>query len=380
MGLVSKSVKLLKTDPGSLPATVRKWVHRKAALDYRLGRTAQVTLPRAVTFEVTGRCNLRCKMCDLYGSDADVDSPRKSGRPQDHGEMTVDDWKTLADSLAPSRPTISFTGGEPLLVKGIVEVIRHVKRLGMTATMTTNGTLLERHAAQLVDSGIDNVTVSIDGPEKVHEAIRGIEGCFGATCRGVEALMAEREHRGSATPRLQVNSTITGSNYDALNEIVPIAQRLGAFKHVFSHLWFWTAEMAEAHNKLYAGQWGADAQNLGGLEGMDVERLIEEVRRIRRSRSAAEVEFVPEIDEEDIRTYYNKPAAPIKTRCRAPWMAIRVLPNGDVMPCLDLVLGNVREASFEDLWRGDKMSEFRQALLDKGLFPACTRCCWLFSY
>ncbi|MFW5798861.1 MAG: SPASM domain-containing protein, partial [Planctomycetota bacterium] len=186
--------------------------------------------------------------------------------------------------------------------------------------------------------------------------------------------------RGLSAPRLQVNSTVTGSNCHCLGEIVPIAARLGAFKHVFSHLWFWTAEMATVHNKLYGDKWAAAAQNLGGLEGMDVDRLIDEVERVRSMDSPAEVEFLPEIDRQQIGTYYEKPEQVIKPRCRAPWMAIRVLPNGDVMPCFDLVLGNVRGESFGAIWRGAKMAEFRKALLEKGLFPACTRCCWLFSY
>ena len=62
--------------------------------------------------------------------------------------------------------------------------------------------------------------------------------------------------------------------------------------------------------------------------------------------------------------------------CRAPWTNIRVAPNGDVYPCLAYSMGNIREESLLDIWKGREMDRFR-AELERELMPACLGCCFL---
>jgi MoaA/NifB/PqqE/SkfB family radical SAM enzyme len=88
------------------------------------------------------------------------------------------EWCGVVDQAASAHPAFYFSGGEPLLYRGLDQVLAHVKRRGLIAALVTNGSLLARHAERLVEIGVDNVTVSLDGPEAVHDAIRGVPGTF----------------------------------------------------------------------------------------------------------------------------------------------------------------------------------------------------------
>ncbi len=52
------------------------------------------------------------------------------------------------------------------------------------------------------------------------------------------------------------------------------------------------------------------------------------------------------------------------------------MPDGDVIPCLPLRVGNLRESSLRAVWNGAKFREFRRKLRDKKLFTACQTCCY----
>lgn len=88
--------------------------------------------------------------------------------------MTLAERRALGDERAGFRPLIAFSGGEPLLYKDCVSLVRHIKARRLPCIVLTNGVLLGRHAEGLVESGLDAIAVSLDGPEAVHDEIRGV--------------------------------------------------------------------------------------------------------------------------------------------------------------------------------------------------------------
>lgn len=101
---------------------------------------------------LTNRCNVNCLYC------------HHDGMVKSHDEMTADELYTIckiAKKIGVRK--IRLSGGEPLLKKDIVEIVRKIASLDFRdISMTTNGILLEKYAQDLKDAGLDRVNVSLD--------------------------------------------------------------------------------------------------------------------------------------------------------------------------------------------------------------------------
>ena len=144
-------------------------------------RPAPATPPRSVRLSLTDRCDLACIYCRPDKRDTYLD---------DH--LDLDAWKTMARGLvAAGVRRVRLTGGEPLLHKDALEVIRFLGGLGLEdLALTTNATRLERLAAPLRDAGLRRVNVSLDtlDAERFRRMTRG--GRLDVVLRGIDAALA----------------------------------------------------------------------------------------------------------------------------------------------------------------------------------------------
>jgi GTP 3',8-cyclase len=111
---------------------------------------------------VTDRCNLRCRYC----------MPEEGVEMLSHSDiLSFEEIYQLAEiAVGMGIEKIRLTGGEPLVRKGIVELVKMLASLrGVNdLSMTTNGILLSKYAKQLAGAGLHRVNVSLDtlNPEK----------------------------------------------------------------------------------------------------------------------------------------------------------------------------------------------------------------------
>ena len=165
-----------------------------------------------VTIYLTHACNLECKHCYL-----------SAGRPLSN-ELSADDWLIILDKLRSlGVKYIYLLGGEPTLLvrRGLLRIISHAKDLGFYVSMSTNGTLVNREVAlQLRRAGLDQVQVSIDGPNPaVNDVIRGV----GSFDKAVKAVGVFREV-GIA---VSLSYTVIPDNAYYVIDMVRLAERLG---------------------------------------------------------------------------------------------------------------------------------------------------------
>ncbi len=134
---------------------------------------------------VTDRCNLRCVYC----------MPEEGVEDIPHSQiLTFDEIHTLCALLARRGLTkIKITGGEPLVRRGVPELIAQLKTIpGVSSvTITTNGVLLETFYRPLVEAGVDCITVSLDtlDPQKYRALTRRDE--LEAVLRGIRLAQEE---------------------------------------------------------------------------------------------------------------------------------------------------------------------------------------------
>ena len=78
-------------------------------------------------------------------------------------------------------PVLLFSGGEPLIRPDFFELAEYAEKKGVRPTLSTNGTLITREAAQRIkDIGVGYVGISLDGLQDVNDEFRGHEGAFQA--------------------------------------------------------------------------------------------------------------------------------------------------------------------------------------------------------
>jgi len=120
-----------------------------------------------VVWNCTKRCNLKCRHC--YS--ASTNQPAED-------ELTDDEARGMIDDLAAfGCPVLLFSGGEPLMRPGVIDLISYARAAGLRAVVSTNGNLIdEPMATKRAEAGLSYVGVSLDGLKEINDEFRGVDG------------------------------------------------------------------------------------------------------------------------------------------------------------------------------------------------------------
>lgn len=318
-------------------------------------RSAEVDyLPIKLDIENVSRCNFRCRMC--------VVSEWPKGRRAD--DLTLDAFERLIDEQY-GLLEIKLQGvGEPLLQRdSFFAMIRHARGRHIWVRTTTNASLLHLrdNYAKLIDSGVNEVQISIDGASKeVYEAIR-VGALFDRVtdnCRLINAYC-----RDLGIVRTKMWTVVQEANRHQLEGLVELAAELGFANQVFSlELSDWGLE-----------RWGVRNAEATARSGLTRDRLESLVRRGERLGVAVRFWHVA-------RKYrLDEPGR------LCPWPFERAFIGSDlrVAPCCYIGNPDVFQIDgpidggrrFADIWFGDAFGGFRQAHL-AGRLPAICRACY----
>lgn len=137
--------------------------------------------PINAIWELTLRCDLACHHCSSRAGRA---------RPD---EMTTEEALDAVRQLADLGVLeVTLIGGEAYLHDGWEQVVRAIRARGMECTMVTGGRGMTRERARIAkDAGLMSVSVSIDGTEATHDALRGVKGSHASAMKAMEALRSE---------------------------------------------------------------------------------------------------------------------------------------------------------------------------------------------
>jgi MoaA/NifB/PqqE/SkfB family radical SAM enzyme len=173
--------------------------------------------PLWLAWQVTYRCNFRCRFCGYWQQPALVDRT----------EATLDEFRVGSDKLAEiGSLLISLAGGEPTLRADLVDIVRIVSRQHIPF-ITTNGWLVTPHlAAELWDAGLWGVSISLDyaDPDR-HDEQRGVAGAFD---RAVAAIRHFRDAPNRGRQRVNVMTVLAHDNLDQVEPLLELAAREGA--------------------------------------------------------------------------------------------------------------------------------------------------------
>ncbi len=381
------------------------WIYRRLAaleLDKRLfnlfsplrrdGRAGKI---RQVSFRITDVCNLRCHTCGQWGDRGYLrDESLKQLKDR---EVSTERYLELMKDLVRHghRPVVYFWGGEPMLYKGILDLIAGAAALGLPPSIATNGSRIAASAQQLVEAPLFLLQISIDGHcAELHNRLRPSPGSgdnFGDIVRGLDAVREARNRNGRGLPLIASLTTISEGNLKHLGDIYD-AFRDKVDMFVFYLSWWIDKESAAAHEQDFLRRFGFVPTRHRGWDGDwksadhdELDRQIGGVLAKSRPWSEPPVIMIPPITgRENLKTYYTNHAERFGyDRCASIYQVVEVNSNGDVSPCRDYhdyVVGNVKNTTITDLWNTEIYRKFRCSVSRDGLMPVCTRCCGLMGY
>ena len=161
---------------------------------------------KVIQIEVTNKCNLRCMHCYLPDYSKELDRKKISSIVYEAKQLGVMD--------------VDFTGGEPLLLQGLSEIIEEVLKEGMCTTIFTNAVYIPEDFKILIQryDGI-RLKVSLDGwNETIHDSIRG-RGTFKRTIKNIEYF------RSLGVP-VTVNVVLNNKNISGVKYFLELFDRL----------------------------------------------------------------------------------------------------------------------------------------------------------
>jgi radical SAM protein with 4Fe4S-binding SPASM domain len=316
--------------------------------------------PVCLYLETTNRCNLLCDTC-----------PRTFEELEKPADMSWELFTSIVDQVPNVARVVLHGVGEPMLVRDLPRMIRYLKDRGIYVLFNTNGTLLTaRKRRELIDSGLDELRVSLDAAEaKTFLKVRG-KDYFDRIVRQVGDFTAYQREIGATTPRVSLWLTGLKETIDQLPEFVRVAARLGVREVHLQRLVF---------DDIGRGLARADS-SLFEATMAEEEALINEARSV-----AAELGITLDA------SGATEPGVSLKRQddqpwstCRRPWSLMYFTANGRALPCCiapfsargyeSYTLGDATQQSLREIWNGPAYQQFRASLLSDTPPKPCQNC------
>ncbi len=182
--------------------------------------------PSLVRWDITDRCNLRCRHC--RASDYFEHS-------EPWAELSTPEALSLINGLTASGvEVLSILGGEPLMRDDLIAILLKAVWEGLAVQVVTNGTLLTREKIQaILGTGVGELCFSLDGAcEATNDYIRG----RGSFCRTVDAIKetVKIKQLTQARTTLRINTVLTKRNLTEIDQTISLAQQLKVERLLFS--------------------------------------------------------------------------------------------------------------------------------------------------
>jgi MoaA/NifB/PqqE/SkfB family radical SAM enzyme len=337
---------------GNKLATARRIFRRVLTL-----RTDRIHALPVVVLMPHSRCNCRCVMCDIWKA-----NERKQELSAEQLAPHVEAFGRLGVR------SVVLSGGEPLLHSNLWTLCRLLDEQDIDITLLSTGLTLEQNAAE-VARWCREVIVSIDGPARVHDRIRGIDGAFDRLARGVRAVR-DADPDGRVTGRCVVQRL----NYRHIPELIDAAREIPLDR--ISLLAADVSSTAFNRPQPWSGERAAEVA-LDAEQASELEAIIESI--IVSSHDDFETGFIAESPDKLRRVAHHFQAlrgarAAESPRCNAPWVSTVIEADGTVRPCFfHAPLGNIRNRALDDILNDEHAVAFRRRL-DVGADPICRDC------
>ena len=328
---------------------------------YRSLQTHRITALPIVILMPHSACNCRCVMCDIWKDNKNLK------------QLTEDDVKELLLSFQKlGTQQVLMSGGEALLNPNFFRFCELLQKQNIKVSLLSTGLTLKKNADQLLQ-WVNDIIVSLDGDEQLHNSIRNIPDAYQKLKEGVQ-------HIKILDPKFKITgrTVIHRLNFRLWPSIIESAREIG-----LDQVSFLPADVSShAFNREVL--WSDQRQHEILLDKNELPELNDVIEAIiDKYPSHFESHFIAESPEKlkKIYSYYaafwNLNPFPYK-KCNAPWVSTVVEADGTVKPCFfHPPMGNIREQSLDNILNNNESIRFRKNLdMDKD--STCVKCvCYL---
>ena len=284
--------------------------------------------PLHLNFELNFGCNLKCPAC--LNALPLKDWPYKV---DPKSQISFDKFRKIIDEgIEYGLPAIELNGeNEPFLYKDIIKCIIYAKEKGILHILLhTNGTLLtEELLSEIIDSGLTNISFSLDAATKeTYDKIR-VGGDYDKVVKNINILLEMKKKREFIFPLVRVSFYRNKINFSEISQFKEIWEDKVDFVS-FSHFY-------------------------NPFVGVDRYNSIENEYRVEGYR--------PDL-------------------CIEPLQRLFIFNNGNVAPCCsmfggNLIMGNIHDSSIYDIWNSDELKKLRENRRQKKSLPEICKKCYL---
>jgi radical SAM protein with 4Fe4S-binding SPASM domain len=287
------------------------------------------------------------------------------------GELTTAECRRVVDQIATVNPNVFLilTGGEPLLRKDLFEIAAYAAERRFTTVFGTNGVLLrEREAALMRRHGVLGASISLDSTDRAkHDAFRHLPGAWDGAVRATRVM-------ADAGLDFSLHMSVTDWNVGEVPAMIDLARQLGAT--VLNFFFLVRTGRGRDLTDIDAGAYEriltdlARAQGVGGGSPSFVQRILGRATAPADGPAFEDPWSTPVARSDGLlirakcAPHFRRilwelnPSSPLLKNyahgsCPAGKYYCRITPEGDVTPCpyMPVTAGNLRAASFADLWR-----------------------------
>ena len=287
--------------------------------------------PYSVSIEPTCLCCLECPECP-------TGMGKLKRRTQ---EMNLQVYEEILDSIRSTTLYLMlYFQGEPFMRREICSMIKQSRAKKIFTATSTNGQFLDDHAAgDIIDSGLDRLIISVDGTDQATYEKYRVGGDLNTVLTGTRRLMEKRTEQRSDRPEIIYQFLVFRHNQHQVKSIRKLARELGVDK-----LWIKSAQIYREG---------------GPLEPPDIGRYSRYL-----------------VDQDGALRLKGK----LRNRCSRLWRTMVITTDGVVVPCCfdkipDFPMGSLHDKDPMEIWKGEKMNEFRRRVLTnrKGI-EICRNC------
>jgi len=296
------------------------------------GKALNYGLPISVSFEPTTSCNLRCPECP---------SGLRSFT-RDTGMLDPEFFRETIDQLHKHLLYLTFYfQGEPFLHPQFPEMVKYATGKNIyTATSTNAHFLNDETARKIVESGLDRLTISIDGTtQETYEQYR-IGGTLEKVLEGTRNIIKWKRILKSKTPYTVFQFLVVRHNESQVEEVKKLAVQTGVDDVAFK-----TAQVYDFEN------------------GNDLIPVNEKYSRYKKGAGGKW-------------SVKNK----LLNHCWKMWHSCVITWDGKIVPCCfdkdaSHVMGTLQKKKFAEIWTGESYNHFRQSLLkSRSEIEICKNC------
>ncbi len=314
----------------------RVWNASKIVSSYYLTkwmkRPIQWGTPLTISIEPTTACNLRCPECPS--------GLRAFTRPT--GNLKEDFFRETIDELYKELIYLIFYfQGEPYINPKFLDMVKYANEKGIYTITSTNGHFLnDKNAKKTVESGLDRMIISVDGTTQDTYVNYRKEGNLEIVLQGARNMVKWKKELKSKTPHLIFQFLVVRPNEHQIPEIYKLAEEIG-----IDEVKLKTAQVYDYEN------------------GNPLIPTIDKYARYKKQADG---------------TYKIKNK--LLNHCWKLWHACVITWDGMVVPCCfdkDAIhrLGDLKEASFKEIWHNEAYQQFRTSLLKgRDQINICTNC------